>query len=195
MLALTIPKSIGFGSTNTFSKPAFGQTPTTGSGLFGATPAATTTTGFGGGGGFGAGTTTNTGFGATNSSTGTNGAFGNKFGAATTGAGTTGGIFGTAGTTNTGFGTGNQIGFGGAAGTEVPVTGTSNPVFAATQEKDPASSSTNHFQTISFMPAYQKFSLEVSLYDNLSRLYIMYRLLIDRTGAKTTRLSTRKALR
>ncbi|KAF8473419.1 nuclear protein 96-domain-containing protein [Kalaharituber pfeilii] len=145
----------GFGSTaNTGfgTKPAFGST-TTGTGLFGSTPS-TTTSGFGA---FGSGTTTG-GFGSTTTPSTTAGTFGKPFGSTTTTAGSTGGLFSTAGPTTGGFGTGSTIGFGGA--TSVPISGTSNPVFTPTQEKDPAGTSMNHFQTISFMPAYQKFSLE-----------------------------------
>lgn len=152
------PFRIGFGSTTNTgfggAKPFGTPTPATATGLFGST-AATTNTGFGGG----FGSTTAAGFGSTPSTTA--GGFAKPFGATTTTAGSTGGLFGTAGATNTGFGTGGTIGFGNAASAQVPITGTSNPVFSATQEKDPTGSSMNHFQTISFMPAYQKFSLEV----------------------------------
>ncbi|KAI5809021.1 nuclear protein 96-domain-containing protein [Peziza echinospora] len=153
----------GFGAaanTGFGPKPTFGTAaPATGTGLFGNTPAAATT-GFGG---FGTNTAAPGGFGNANATTtpaATGGLYGKPFGTATSTAGTTGGLFNTAGPTNTAFGAGNPIGFGNAAATTAPLSGTSNPVFIATQEKDPAGTSMNHFQTISFMPAYQKFSLE-----------------------------------
>jgi len=174
---------LGFGSTtNTgFGKPFGTTTPATGTGLFGSTPAATAT-GFGTG--FGTAAATTGAFGSTTTPASTAGSFGKPFGATTTTAGATGGLFGTAPAANTGFGTGNAIGFGSSAGTDVPVTGTSNPVFSATQEKDPAGSSMNHFQTISMMPAYQKFSLEVGR-DNVN--CGIFQMLIHNEGIETAR--------
>ena len=141
----------GFGgATNTaFAKPAFGgTTAATGGTLF----AATAQTPFAGG------------FGQNASNTG---GFGLKgFGGAAAVAPQPGGIFNTAGATTGPFGTTaanpGAIAFGNAGGDNVPIAGTSNPPYTATQEKDPASSSMNHFQTITFMGPYQKHSLEVS---------------------------------
>ncbi|KAF3926510.1 hypothetical protein AA313_de0209378 [Arthrobotrys entomopaga] len=164
--------STGFGASTTGfgQNKTFGSTPaTTGGGLFGSN---TATSGFGAGatgGGFGAGATGGTGFGA--STTGT-GLFGSK--PAATGFGGTGtgtGIFGSSTTANTGGFGGTQPaatttttgGFGGAANTndlQPPAQGTATSPFTPFTEKDAASSMTNHFQTISFTPLYQKWSLE-----------------------------------
>lgn len=166
---------LGFGAnSNTAAspfgaKPAFGpanNTPATG-GLFGNT-AANANTG-GGGFGFGAQQQPSNVFGGNTAASGGGGLFGNPkpaFGAATTTAGTTGGLFNTAGAQtggafgnpgpNTGIG-----GFGGASN-QTPVSGTTSPPYQAYTEKEAQGNTTNHFQTIAFMPAYQKFSLEVS---------------------------------
>ncbi|RPA82684.1 hypothetical protein BJ508DRAFT_305288 [Ascobolus immersus RN42] len=153
----------GFGATNTASpfgaKPTFGSS-TSGTGLFGSNTATTQpSTGFGA---FGGGTTTSSGFGTTNTTGG--GMFGKPaFGGTATSTGTTGGgLFGTAGG-STGFGTNTgTTGFGAAAANAgpVPATGTATPEFSAFQEKDPAGSVVNHYQNITFMPAYQKASQE-----------------------------------
>lgn len=170
---------LGFGANNNTAaspfgaKPAFGATnnaPTTG-GLFGGTAANTNT-----GGGFGFGATQqqqpSNAFGGNNTAaSGGGGLFGTAkpaFGAATTAAGATGGLFGAAGAQtggafgNTGANTGIG-GFGGASN-QAPVSGTTNPPYLAYTEKEAQGNTTNHFQTIAFMPAYQKFSLEVSYY-------------------------------
>lgn len=177
----------GFGAAATTSpfaaKPAFGAAATTtpGNGLFGAATTTAPTAGFGGG--FGNNPTTTGAFGAATPAATTTGGgiFGNKpgFGGATTSAGTSGTLFGTAGATSTtAFGAQNNViggGFGAATTSQAPITGTTNPPFTPFQEKDPASSTTNHFQTITFMPAYQKFSLEVCpfLYLNPPHLSII----------------------
>ncbi|KAL4808392.1 nuclear protein 96-domain-containing protein [Aspergillus unguis] len=158
----------GFGaSTNTGSafgqnRPATGfgtQTSSTG-GLFGSSTPST-------GGGFGSG-----GFGSNNTSSGFGssantggGLFGSKpatgFGSsAGTGTGTG---FGSG--TGTGFGTSGGSGFGSASGTAFqqavpPSDGTGSTPFSAFTEKDAASSVMNHYQSISFMQPYSKYSFE-----------------------------------
>ncbi|KAK2787194.1 hypothetical protein FQN53_005618 [Emmonsiellopsis sp. PD_33] len=166
----------GFGSSTTQTNPMFGGTQnrggfgttgtaTTGTGLFGSTT--TPTTSFGGGtGGFGSG---GTGFGST--STGTTG--GTLFGGGqqpqqTGGFGATGqgtSLFGGGTTGGTGFGASTGSAFGGGTGTALgggvpPAEGTANPPFTTFIEKDTASSTTNHYQTVSMMQPYQKYSFE-----------------------------------
>lgn len=168
--SLTCPLTTGsgFGASTTSgfgSKPAFGNTATTGGGLFGASTTASGT-GFGG---FGSNNTTSnaaTPFGAAASSGG--GLFGSAskpaFG---TGSSTGGGLFG-GGSTGTGFGQSNtQTGLFGAPQSTALGTvagdcqGTGSTPFQAFTEKDaPNSSHTNHFQSISFMAPYNKFSFE-----------------------------------
>lgn len=165
---------LGFGANNNAAsspfgaaKPAFGatNTPATG-GIFGNAAANTNT---GGGFGFGANQQQqpSNAFG-TNAAT-TGGLFGSSkpaFGTATTTAGTTGGLFGaTAGATGGGGVFGNAgantgLGFG-ASGNQALVNGTTNPPYQAFTEKEAQGGTTNHFQTIAFMPAYAKYSLEV----------------------------------
>lgn len=166
---------LGFGTNNNAAaspfgaKPAFGATnnaPAAG-GLFGNTAANANT---GGGFGFGGQQQPSNVFGANNTAaSGGGGLFGTAkpaFGTAATTAGTAGGLFGTAGA-QTGGAFGNTaantgIGFG-AATNQAPVAGTTNPPYQAYTEKETQGGGiTNHFQTIAFMPAYQKFSLEVS---------------------------------
>lgn len=177
----TYPSTIlGFGAnSNTAAspfgvKPAFGapsNAPAAG-GLFGGTAANTNA-----GGGFGFGATQqqqqqpSNAFGVNNTAaSGGGGLFGTAkpaFGAATTATGAAGGLFGAAGAQtggafgNTGANTGIGGGFGGASN-QAPVSGTTNPPYLAYTEKEAQGGTTNHFQTIAFMPAYQKFSLEVS---------------------------------
>ncbi|KAL1999630.1 hypothetical protein VTN02DRAFT_4254 [Thermoascus thermophilus] len=160
----------GFGGTS--SGGGFGTTANTGGGLFGNKTggfgSTTTTSGgslFGGGtataggtgfGGFGS--TSNTGgFGSTGTTGG--GLFGNK----------TGGFGGTTGTsafgTGGGFGTTGTTGFGGGAGTAfnqpVPACeGTGSTPFNPVTEKDSGSNVTNHYQSISFMQPYSRYSFE-----------------------------------
>lgn len=170
---------LGFGANNNTAASPFGAKPTFGAtnnapatgGLFGGTAANTNT-----GGGFGFGATQqqqpSNAFGVNNAAaSGGGGLFGSgkpAFGAATTAAGTTGGLFGAAGAQtggafgNTGANTGIG-GFGGASN-QAPVSGTTNPPYLAYTEKEAQGNTTNHFQTIAFMPAYQKFSLEVGYY-------------------------------
>lgn len=149
-----------FGSQN---RPAFGAPAATsaGGGLFGGGTATAGT--FGGFGGFGGN--------AANNNTG-GGLFGQPaaqkpaFGAGTTG----GGLFGN----NAGGGFGqpsNQTvgAFGGPAniGQNVPESqGTGSTPFQAFSEKEGTGSMTNHFQSISTMEPYKKYSYEVgSLFD------------------------------
>ena len=145
------------------AKP-FGGTSTTGGGLFGnSTATAGSSTGFGG-------------FGANTATTNTSSPFG--------GGTTAGGLFGGS-ATKPAFGTGGQSGglfgaggfgttntqpasaFGAPASTALssanPQTdGTGSTPFQAFVEKESGSATTNHFQSISFMQPYQKFSFEVS---------------------------------
>ncbi|KAJ5544262.1 hypothetical protein N7513_007073 [Penicillium frequentans] len=164
----------GFGTnTNTQSgglfgqnRPAsFGATNTTG-GVFGNNAAA-------GGNAFGS---TGSGFG-----TGNTGAFGSNTNTANTNTG--GSLFGKTpgtgfGTTNTGSGFGSGTGFGatntaassggfGSTGTGTafqgalpPCEGTGGTPFSAFTEKDTNTSATNHYQSVSFMQPYSKFSFE-----------------------------------
>ena len=172
----------GFGSSNTTSafgqnKTGFGNTSTSGGGLF--STGNNTGGGFGGSGGFGSNnnnTNSGGGFGASNTNTG-GGMFGQKtssFGAPSTG----GGLFGNSNTnTNTsttggGFGASTQSTFGGGGGfsngSNPPMQpvgespGTGGVTFSATTEKEPNSNITNHFQSITFLGPFQKHSFEVS---------------------------------
>lgn len=186
----TYPSALlGFGAnSNTTAspfgaKPAFGATsnaPATG-GLFGGTAANTNA-----GGGFGFGATQqqqpSNAFGVNNTAaSGGGGLFGTAkpaFGAATTATGAAGGLFGAAGA-QTGGAFGNAganagIGGFGGASNQAPVSGTTNPPYLAYTEKEAQGNTTNHFQTIAFMPAYQKFSLEVSYH------YIRYLCILNK---------------
>jgi nuclear pore complex protein Nup98-Nup96 len=142
------------------NKPAFGST-STGGGLFGGGAATTTaSTGFGG-----FGNTSTSAFGG-GSNAGTFGAAANK---PAFGASTGGGLFGS----GSGSSAALSTGFGGAAapatsgfGTASPFatnqqnTGTQNPPFTPFTEKEASTSITNHYQTITAMPAYNKFQVE-----------------------------------
>jgi nuclear pore complex protein Nup98-Nup96 len=150
-----------FGSGTQNRTSGFGTTANTGQGLFGGTtPNTGATSGFGTGTGFGTTSTGTTGFGGSaNTNTGL---FGNKAGTGfgTSSTGTTGfGASGTtgfgAGATNTGFG-GTGTAFQGAQTCE----GTGGTPFNPFTEKDTNSSVTNHYQSISFMQPYSKFSFE-----------------------------------
>lgn len=151
-----------FGSANQNRTSGFGTNTNTGTSLFGSTtPNTGTTSGFGGTTGFGSTPGTTTGFG---SSANTNtGLFGNKTGTGfgTSNTGTTG--FGSSGTT-TGFGAGAaNTGFGGTGtafqGAQT-CEGTGGTPFNPFTEKDANSTATNHYQSISFMQPYSKFSFE-----------------------------------
>lgn len=165
---------IGFGATNTTSpfgaaKPAFGAPASTPSGgLFGGSNTSTTaSTGFGGG--FGGNTASTTpAFGSNNNNNNNNntggGLFGSQnkpaFGSAPSG----GSLFG-GGASTSGFGAGAATGgFGGAStgfGASQPVNnGTAATPFTPYTEKDAASNTNSHYQTISFQQPYQNFSLE-----------------------------------
>ena len=174
-LTCVSPTGSGFGSSSSTpfggNKPAFGSTTTTAGGLFGSTTATTGGTGFGG---FGTNnTTTNSAspFGTNNSNSSGGGLFGNPskpaFGTGTT---TGGSLFG-GGSSGNAFGpNNNQTGgaFGAPQGTALggntaECQGTGSTPFQAWTEKDgPGSAQTNHFQSITFMPPYQKYSFEVS---------------------------------
>lgn len=151
---------VGFGSTQNQSgglfgnqnRTGFGTTTTTSSGsLFGGGTATSGGTGFGG-----FGSTSNTGgFGSTGTTGG--GLFGNK----------TGGFGSTTGTST--FGTGGGFGttsaFGGGAGSAFnqpvpPCEGTGSTPFNPVTEKDSGSNITNHYQSITFMQPYSKYSFE-----------------------------------
>ena len=148
-----------FGNTNTANKPAFGSAASTGGNMFGSTQTGTT-------GGFG-------GFGSTGSNTSSGFSFGAKpsgFGStpATTNAPTTS-LFGGGNTGTSAFGSNTNTNTFGASGTALsaqgvpPCQGTGSVPFAPHVEKDGNGPVTNHFQTISFMPPYQAYSLEVSI--------------------------------
>ncbi|EXJ89450.1 hypothetical protein A1O3_02517 [Capronia epimyces CBS 606.96] len=161
----------GFGSTNNTSSSLFGNKPaatpfgasstTTGGGLFGSS--ANTNTGFGAStGGFGS---TNNAFGGTNPGSSTF-SFGNANKPAFGSTPSATPLFGQggAGTTGTAFGTSSAFGSAGT-GTALssqpvpPPDGTASTPFAPTMEKD-ANGSSSSYQSISFMPPYQKYSFE-----------------------------------
>lgn len=151
----------GFGTTNNPGGSLFGSsttTPSTGFGSGGATGG-----GFGTGGAFGSTNNTNN----TTTTTPSGGLFGaNKtsgFGATNTapsgfGGGATAGFGAGAGTTGTGTG----FGGGGTAfqGALPTCEGTGNTPFNPWTEKDSNTSATNHYQSISFMQPYSKWSFE-----------------------------------
>ncbi|EAU35773.1 hypothetical protein ATEG_03971 [Aspergillus terreus NIH2624] len=137
----------GIGTATSSGGSLFGGGATSGGGF-----------GSGGGGGFRSSGATGGGFGSSGG-----GLFGNKtgggFGSTTT---TPGGGFGSSG----GFGGGGGgTGFGSGTGTAFqqaipPSDGTASTPFSAFTEKDGASSVTNHYQSISFMQPYSKYSFE-----------------------------------
>ncbi|EAS36157.3 nucleoporin SONB [Coccidioides immitis RS] len=145
----------GFGAPTAQTNPIFGGQ----NKGFGSTPTST-------GGMFGSGTSTfgNTGFGSGSSfgntpSTGSSGMFGSNqtsgFGSGSQGSS----LFGGGTTGGTGFGGGSAFGSGTAlAGAIPPASGTANPPFSAYEEKD--SSGTCHYQSISCMQPYLKYSFE-----------------------------------
>lgn len=137
--------STGFGANNTNS----------GGGLFGSTQAANTntTSPFGGGNAFGSTNTTTSPFGQnTNASGGSS-----LFGSTPAKPASAFGGFGSA-TSNTPPATGFGGGFGAANGATNQ--GTAVTPFDPLKEKEPASNVTSIYQSISCMPAYQKFSFE-----------------------------------
>ena len=167
MLTDTIWTGTGFGSgTNNSafgqSQPAFGAANTTssGGGLFGGgTATAGTSSGFGG-------------FGTNSNNASSGGLFGQAAQKPAFGSGTSGGgLFGS-GNTGGGFGqTNNQAtsAFGapmssalGQNNAECQGTG-STPFSAYTEKEGTAGNTTNHFQSISFMSPYQRFSFEASI--------------------------------
>ncbi|KAJ5304924.1 uncharacterized protein N7443_004584 [Penicillium atrosanguineum] len=144
----------GFGTAQPAGGSLFGSTTTTPSTGFGANTA--TGAGFGTGGGFGSANTANTsgglfganktgGFGATNNTA--TGGFGG---------GAAGGFGAGAGTASTGFGGGGTA-FQGALPT---CEGTAGTPFNPFTEKDTNTSATNHYQSVSFMQPYNKWSFE-----------------------------------
>jgi nuclear pore complex protein Nup98-Nup96 len=145
----------GFGSNPTSSpfgqnKPAFGSTSTSGGGLFGG-GTATSGSGFGG---FGQSQSSTGGFGGTPAAGfGANKpAFGGSSGTGLFAGGSTG--FGSSTpASNTAFGSGSPFGGG-------QNNGTGSAPFAPHIEKEPNSTGSNAYQSISAIPAYQKFSLE-----------------------------------
>lgn len=173
---------LGFGATNNTpatsspfgaAKPAFGAAAPATGGLFGGASNTSAPASSGFGGGFGNTANSGTGFGGSNT---TGGLFGQNKPAS--GFGGTGGssLFGGATnnqTTTPGFGastTGGTPGFGattatpafGAATSQQPPTnqGTAVTPFSAFIEKDNASSTNSHYQSISFMQPYSNFSFE-----------------------------------
>lgn len=169
----------GFGG-NTSSTPAFGAKPafgasttSTGGGLFGGSTATSGGGGFGGFGGnnntanatpaFGGGATTGANmFGNNTPKPGFGGAQGNSLFGNNNNTATTGGFGGNNNTTAGGFGANNNTGgFGGGppAGAQNN-TGTANTPFAAHIEKDSASSTNSHYQSITFQQPYQNYSFE-----------------------------------
>lgn len=120
----------GFGSNNATAGSSFGNTANTGGGLFGAT--------------------------ANKPAFGSPAAGGSLFGGggAATGASTG---FGAPANTGTGFGGG---GFGASATQPPQNNGTAATPFAAHVEKDTASSTNSHYQSITFQQPYQNFSFE-----------------------------------
>ena len=161
----------GFGATNNTTsafgaaKPAFGSSTTTGGGLFGNTANnATPSSSFGGFGSTTANNNQSGGFGSTSGG----GLFGNTqnkpaFGGTTTGT-TGGGVFGGGGAGTSTFGQ-TTGGFGQSGGfgqqNQQPVNqGTGSTPFSAHQEKDTGTSTTSHYQSITFMQPYAPFSFE-----------------------------------
>ncbi len=168
--------SSGFGSNTSASGSLFGSKPasnpfgstasnTGGGGLFGSSTTNSGGFGSGGGGGFGSSTTTNNAFGGGNSG-GSGFSFGGAakpaFGSTTTsaplfgqgGAGTTGGF----GSSSSPFG---AAGSGTALSSQPvpPSEGTAVTPYAPTLEKEAAGVSSN-YQSINFMPPYQRYSFE-----------------------------------
>ncbi|KAJ6161132.1 hypothetical protein N7470_004528 [Penicillium chermesinum] len=143
----------GFGTTNTSTGGSlFGGTATTGNNTFGSS----------GGGAFGSGTTG--GFGSNAAGNTGGGLFGKSAGGfgSTTNTNTAGG-FGSGG----GFGsttTPASTGFGGSGialqGALQPCEGTGSTPFSPFTEKDTSSATMNHYQSISFMQPYSRFSPE-----------------------------------
>ncbi len=166
------------GSSPFGAKPAFGAATTSGGGLFGGnTSTAGASTGFGGFGGTNNTTNPTSAFGSNTSNTG-GGLFGNAATKPAFGAGTTsgGGLFGggnnafgaTNNQTTSVFGTPQSTALGGN-NLECQGTG-STPFQAYTEKEGSGSTQTNHFQSISFMAPYAKFSFEVSDFNLLPAL-------------------------
>ncbi|KAK9478525.1 nuclear protein 96-domain-containing protein [Lipomyces japonicus] len=158
-------QSSGFSGFGNASRPSFGSsstgfggTSTGGGGLFGNTQTSTaqnSTSPFGGGGGFGS-STTNTANATSTSPFGQNTTGGGLFGSSTANkpAAGFGGFNSTSSTGQAGFGSA----FGGAAVANTN-RGTTTP-FDPLREKEASSNTTNVFQSITCMPAYQQYSFE-----------------------------------
>jgi nuclear pore complex protein Nup98-Nup96 len=147
----------------------FGSGPTNTTSAFGQPAQNNTTSAFGTPGGFGSSTGSTGAFGS-NTSTGT-GLFGapkpatSAFGSTSFGAGGTGAFGGTSTglgtTTNSAFGGSTLGGFGQNVNVSpVPVTGTSNPPYQITSEKEPGQTYSTNFHAITMMPAYRNASFE-----------------------------------
>ncbi|KAL4891913.1 nuclear protein 96-domain-containing protein [Aspergillus ambiguus] len=142
-----------FGNQNRTSS-GFGTATSSGGSLFGG---GATSGGFGSGGGFGSSGNTGGGFGSSGG-----GLFGSKPAGGFGSTPTTGGGFGS---TGGGFGSAGSTGFGSGTGTAFqqpvpPSEGTASTPFSPFTEKDGTSNVTNHYQSISFMQPYNKYSFE-----------------------------------
>ena len=153
-----------FGSTNnnnTFgaAKPTFGSNTANTGGLFGSNSNAQTG-GFGGGGFGSTANNTTSNFGSTNTSGG--GLFGSAPKPASSfGSNTGGSLFG--GSTfggSTAVNSATSTGFGSANASIGECQGTAQPTYSVTQEKEANSTTMNNFQSITHIPAYQKWSFE-----------------------------------
>ncbi|KAK9368572.1 nuclear protein 96-domain-containing protein [Lipomyces kononenkoae] len=151
-------QSTGFGGFGNANRPTFGSSTTGfgGGGLFGSSNTTQNTTSpFGSGGAFGS---TNTAaastspFGQTNTASSGTGLFGSAAKPAS--------AFGGFGSNNTAAVTATNTGFGGGFGASVGTTNQGTASFEPVQEKEASSNLTNVFQSITCMPAYQKFSFE-----------------------------------
>lgn len=101
-------------------------------------------------------------------------------------------MFGGASNAGTAFGAASGSAFG-ASGTALggavpPAEGTANPPFSAYTEKDQGSSVTNHYQTISAMAPYSKYSFEVC---SFSVSCLLLPVANQEIGTSSCRLPTR----
>ncbi|KAK7202922.1 nuclear protein 96-domain-containing protein [Myxozyma melibiosi] len=156
-------QSSGFSGFGNAARPTFGAASTgfggnatnTGGGLFGSTQTntASTTSPFGGNSAFGSTNNTTSPFGQTNTTPSSGGLFGSA-------AAKPSSAFGGFGSTSTN--TSPAAGFGGSFGSANGATnqGTALTPFQPLKEKEPTSNVTSVYQSISCMPAYQKYSFE-----------------------------------